>query len=661
MYLFANATIYLGLAVSIYSLLIITLGISTQKQKLINSGKGGIIAVFTCAGLAMISLFYLLGTSDFHYQYVVDYTSSDLPILYKLTALWAGNAGSLLLWTFFLSLYMVMIMSSRKMKGNPMVPYVTSILLANAVFFFFILGFVAKPFELSNPVPAEGRGLNPMLQNPGMIIHPVTLYLGYVGLSVPFAFAMAALIMKNMDDFWIKMTRRWTIIAWLFLSLGNIFGGQWAYVELGWGGYWAWDPVENASFMPWLTATAFLHSVMIQERKNMLKVWNISLIIISYALTLFGTFLVRSGVLTSVHAFSNSNLGLYFLVFMGIAVIGSLYVLMSRYNLLKRSAGEFNSFVSKESSFLINNLLLVGAAFAVFWGTIFPLVSEAVRGTKVTVGTPFFNTVESPILLCMMFVMSVCPMLAWQKSTVKNLRKNFLIPAILAVIGMVLMVVLGIQKAWAVIGYGVIILLLITHYLEFYRGVKARRKMTGENPFLALYRLMIKNRRRYGGYLVHLGIAFITMGIIGSQNYDLQTMKTIDLGKSIEIKDYRINYDRLDQKKEGPNDVVFADITVFKDGKKLGSFEPKKIFYANSENEPSTEVTIISSLKEDLYVVLSAWENNGKATFLVKVNPMMDWLWIGSFMIVIGALFAIWNGKYQNITPRYTGVRKEVA
>lgn len=546
------------------------------------------------------------------------------------------------------------------MKGNPMVPYIASILLANAIFFFFILGFVAKPFELLSQIPAEGKGLNPMLQNPGMIIHPVTLYLGYVGLAVPFAFAMAALIMKNMDDFWIKMTRRWTIIAWLFLSLGNIFGGQWAYVELGWGGYWAWDPVENASFMPWLTATAFLHSVMIQERKNMLKVWNISLIVISYALTLFGTFLVRSGVLTSVHAFADSNLGLYFLIFMGVAVIGALYVLMSRYNLIKRSAGEFQSYVSKESSFLINNLLLVGAAFAVFWGTIFPLVSEAVRGTKVTVGMPFFNKVEAPILLSMMFIMAVCPLLAWQKSTLKNLRKNFLIPAILAVIGMVLMVILGIQKAWAVIGYGVIIILFTTHFFEFYRGVKARRKMTGEMPLIALYRLMTKNRRRYGGYLVHIGIAFIAMGIIGSQNYDLQTMKTIELGKSIEIKDYKLIYDKLDQRKEGINDIVYADLTVFKNGKKLGSYEAQKVFYGNWE-EPSSEVAIISSLKEDLYIVLSAWEDDGRGTFIVKVNPMMNWLWIGSFMIVIGSLFAVWNGRYQNITPRYTGVDKEVS
>lgn len=660
MYLFANATIYLGLALAVYSLLIITLGISTKNQKLVNSGKGGVIALFICTTLAMLTLSYLLGTSQFEYKYVSDYTSSELPLIYKLTALWAGNSGSLLLWTFFLVLYTVMITFSSKMKGNPMVPYITSILLANGVFFFFILGFVARPFEILAQVPIEGRGLNPMLQNPGMIIHPVTLYLGYVGLAVPFAFAMAALILKNMDDFWIKMTRRWTIIAWLFLSLGNIFGGQWAYVELGWGGYWAWDPVENASFMPWLTATAFLHSVMIQERKNMLKVWNISLIVTSYALTLFGTFLVRSGILTSVHAFADSNLGLYFLIFMGVAVIGAMYVLMSRYNLIKRSAGEFQSYVSKESSFLINNLLLVGSAFAVFWGTIFPLVSEAVRGTKVTVGIPFFNAVQAPILLSMMFIMAVCPLLAWQKSSMKNLRKNFLIPAILAVVGMVLMVVLGIQKAWAVIGYGVIILLLVTHFLEFYRGVKARRKMTGENPFIALYRLMTKNRRRYGGYIVHLGIAFIAMGIIGSQNYDLETMKTIPIGESIEIKDYKIVYEKLDQRAEGINDIVYADLTVFKNGKRIGSYQPEKVFYGNWD-QPSSEVAIYSSIKEDLYIVLSAWEDDGRGTFIVKVNPMMTWMWAGSFMIVIGSLFAVWNGRFNNITPRYTGVNKEVA
>lgn len=618
------------------------------------------VGILVCVSMAMLSLFYLLATSQFQYEYVTDYTSSELPVIYKLTALWAGNSGSLLLWTFFLVLYTAMIAFSRKMRGNPMVPYISAILLGNIVFFFLILGFVAKPFVLLDQVPMEGHGLNPMLQNPGMIIHPVTLYLGYVGLAIPFAFAMAALILKNVDDFWIKMTRRWTIIAWLFLSLGNIFGGQWAYVELGWGGYWAWDPVENASFMPWLTATAFLHSVMIQERKNMLKIWNISLIITSYALTLFGTFLVRSGVLTSVHAFANSNLGLYFLIFMGVAVIGALYVLMSRYNLLKRSAGEFNSYVSKESSFLINNLLLVGSAFAVFWGTVFPLVSEAINGTKVTVGIPFFNTVQAPILLSLMFLMAVCPLLAWQRSSFKNLKKNFLIPAILSVLAMALMVVLGIQKAWAVIGYGVIVLLLITHYLEFYRGVKARRKMKKEKVYLALYHLMIKNRRRYGGYIVHLGIACIALGIIGSQNYEVETMKTVNLGESIEVRDYRLNYERLDQKREGINDIVYAELTVFKNGKRIGTIQPEKVFYGNWD-QPSSEVGLISTLKEDLYVVLSDWEEDGKATFIVRINPMIAWLWIGSFLLVIGSVFAVWNGKYNNVTPRYTGVRKEIS
>lgn len=660
MYLVGNLAIYFGFAIAIYSLLIFILGIYKQNQRLINSGKGGTLAAFICTTVASVVLLYLLGTEQFQFQYVHDYTSSELPLVYKLTAFWAGNSGSLLLWAFFLTMYTVMVMFSKKMKGNPMVPYVAAILLANIIFFFFILGFVAKPFVLLDEVPIEGKGLNPMLQNPGMILHPVTLYLGYVGLAVPFAFAMAALILKNMDDFWIKMTRRWTILAWMFLSLGNILGGQWAYVELGWGGYWAWDPVENASFMPWLTSTAFLHSVMIQERKNMLKVWNISLIMVSYALTLFGTFLVRSGVLTSVHAFADSNLGMYFLIFMAFAVLGGLYVLMSRYQLIKRDAGQFQSFLSKESSFLINNLLLVGAAFAVFWGTIFPLVSEAVRGTKVTVGIPFFNAVQSPILLSMLFVMAVCPLIAWQRSSVKNLKKNFLYPAAFSVIAMILMVVIGVRKTWAVIGYGVIAFLLITHYLEFYRGVKARRKMTNENIPVALWRLMVRNRRRYGGYLVHLGIAFIAMGIIGSQNYDLETMKTVKLGESIEIKDYKIVYEKLDQRKEGINDIIYADLRVFQNGKPLGIVQPEKVFYGNWE-QPSSEPAIINSWKEDLYLVLSAWEDDGRGTFIVKINPMMNWLWLGSIILVIGSLFAIWDGKYGNITPRYTGARREVS
>jgi cytochrome c-type biogenesis protein CcmF len=659
MHLIGNLSIYLALALSIYAFTIFILGIYKQDQRLVDSGKAATLIVFILASISMLILFTALGTSQFQFEYVAAYTSSDLPILYKLAALWAGNAGSLLLWTFFLTMYTAMVVYSRKMKNNPMAPYVASIMLANTIFFYLILGFVAKPFILLDQVPLEGRGLNPMLQDPGMLLHPVTLYLGYVGLAVPFAFAIAALIIKNVDAFWLKMTRRWTIIAWVFLTLGNVIGGYWAYMELGWGGYWAWDPVENASFMPWLTVTAYLHSVMIQERKNMLKIWNISLIILSYALTLFGTFLVRSGVLTSVHAFGDSNLGAYFLIFMALAVIFSLYVLMSRYHLLKKDSGQFESFFSKESSFLVNNLILVGGTFAVFWGTIFPLVSEAVRGTKVTVGIPFFNTVMSPILLALIFVMAVCPLIAWQRSTAKNLRDNFLIPAIISLVIVGLLVGLGLRAAYPIIAFGIISFMILTHILEFYRGVKARRKVTKEAYPVALYWLMIKNRRRYGGYIVHFGIALMAIGIVGS-NFDTETMKTVPKGGTIEIEDYVLTYEYLAQRSEGINDIVFANIHVSKSGKDIGYIQPERIFYGNWE-EPSTEVAVLGNLREDLYVVLSAWESDERATFVVKVNPLVKWVWIGSFIIVIGSVFAIWPGKYGNITPRYTGPQRKVS
>ncbi|MCE7792817.1 heme lyase CcmF/NrfE family subunit [Salipaludibacillus sp. CUR1] len=658
MHIIGNVSIYLAFFLSIYAFAAYVLGIKKQDQRLIDSGKGATMGIFILASISMILMFVLLGTSQLQFEYVYRYTSTDLPVMYKLAALWAGNAGSLLLWTFFLAMYSAMIAFSRKMKRNPMTPYIISIMMLNVIFFYFILSFVTQPFTLMDGVPPEGRGLNPMLQDPGMIFHPVTLYLGYVGLAVPFAFAIASLIVKSMDAFWIQMTRRWTIIAWAFLTLGNVIGGYWAYTELGWGGYWAWDPVENASFMPWLTVTAYLHSVMIQERKNMLKVWNLSLIILSYALTLFGTFLVRSGVLTSVHAFGETNLGAYFLVFMAFMVILSMYVLMSRYHLIKKDTGQFESFLSKESSFLVNNLILLGATFAVFWGTVFPLVSEAVRGTKVTVGVPFFNTVMSPILLALLFIMAVCPLIAWQRSSMKNIRDNFLIPAIISLAVAAVLVIMGIRDAYPVIAFAIISFMVLTHLVEFIRGTKARRKVTKEAVPVALFRLMIRSRRRYGGYIVHLGIALIAFGIVGS-NFDVERMETLSIGESMEIDRYTLTYENLGQRTEGVNDIVFANIAVEKDGRELGYIQPERIFYLNWE-EPSTEVAVRSTLREDLYVVLSGWEEDQRATFQVKVNPLVKWIWIGSYVLVIGSIFAIWGGRYGQVTPRYAGPERKV-
>lgn len=661
MYIIGTVTIYLGLAISIYALIAFIIGIRKQNQKWINSGKNSVLMMFFLSSILMTLLFLALGTDQYQFKYVSTYTSSDLALIYKLCALWAGNAGSLLLWTFFLTMYNMMVTFSKKMKTNPMVPYISSILLGNTIFFYFLLATTAKPFELNEVIPREGNGLNPMLQDPGMILHPVTLYLGYVGMAVPFAFAIAALILKNVDAFWIRMTRRWTLLAWLFLTLGNVIGGWWAYLELGWGGYWAWDPVENASFMPWLTVTAFLHSVMIQERKQMLKVWNLSLIILSYSLTLFGTFLVRSGVLTSVHAFGDSNLGTYFLIFMAFAVIFAMYVMMSRYQLLKKDSGQFESFLSKESSFLINNLILVGATFAVFWGTIFPLVSEAIKGTKVTVGIPFFNTVMSPILLGMLFVMAVCPLIAWQKSSMKNLQKNFLIPAILSLVVAITLFALGIRGAYPLLSFGIVSFMLMTHIFEVYRGVRARRSVTKEAYPVALARLMTKNRRRYGGYIVHFGIALMAIGIIGSQNFDVETMKTVAIGETIKLENFEVTYEELGQKREGMNDVVYAVLSVKKDGKNIGQVIPEKIFFGNNNQPPSTRVGLSSSWKEDLYTVLSAWEEDKRATFVVRINPLVKWIWTGGIVVIIGTLFAIWGGKYNQITPRYTGVERKVS
>ncbi|WP_236619587.1 heme lyase CcmF/NrfE family subunit [Bacillus sp. 1NLA3E] len=643
-YLLGNISLILGLVISIYSLTAIVIGIRKKSEIWLQSAKGGILSLTFVSSIAAFLLFYILGTSQFQYKYVAAYTNLELPLVYKLTAFWAGNAGSLLLWLFLLCCYTGMIVLSKRNKHNEMIPYVSSILLANIVFFFLVLLVSVNPFAMSDIIPPDGKGLNPMLQNPGMVLHPVTLYLGYVGLAVPFAFAIAALMMKRMDAEWIKLTRRWTLTAWLFLTLGNIIGGWWAYLELGWGGYWAWDPVENASFLPWLTASAFLHSVMIQERKNMLRTWNISLIIISYILTLFGTFLVRSGVLTSVHAFGDTNLGTYFLIFMSFMALFAIYIAISRYQLIKKETSPIEAYFSKESSFLLNNLILIAAAFAVLWGTMYPLVSESIIGIKVNVGAPYFNKVMAPIMLCLIILMAICPLISWQKAVFSRFIRNIMGPFLVAVLFGIAMVLSGIHGVFAIIGLSASVFMFCTHFLEFWRGMKARKKATNENLLKAVFRLTIKNQRRYGGYVVHIGMAILAVGIISSHTYSQEVLKTVDKGQTFAIGDYRLTFNGLTEKTVRGNDTVFADVSVkFKDIND-GTIVPKKIFYSNWP-EPSTEVAIKTNIKEDLYVVLSSWENKQKATFLVKVNPFVSWIWVGGFIMVLGIAIALIGGK----------------
>jgi cytochrome c-type biogenesis protein CcmF len=642
MYILGNLCLYLGLIISVYSLAANIIGIKKNNEKWLESAKAGILSITLLSSIASFLLLYLLGASRFEYKYVANYTNLELPLVYKLTAFWAGNAGSLLLWLFFLSVYAGMVVLSK--KGKEMVPYVSAVLLGNIVFFFIVLIVSANPFAMTDTIPPDGKGLNPMLQNPGMVLHPVTLYLGYVGLAIPFAYAISALIMKRMDAEWIKLTRRWTLTAWLFLTLGNIIGGWWAYLELGWGGYWAWDPVENASLLPWLTASAFLHSVMIQERKNMLRTWNISLIVISYLLTLFGTFLVRSGVLTSVHAFGDTNLGNFFIIFMSFMTLFSIYIVMSRYELIKKETNPIESYFSKESSFLLNNLILIAAAFAVLWGTMYPLVSESLTGTKVNVGAPYFNKVMAPIMLGLIVLMALCPLIAWQKAAFQRFIRNMTVPVIISLIFGIGLVVYGVEGPFAIIGLSACALMICTHFQEFWRGIQARKKATNEKLLTAMFRLTVKNQRKYGGYLVHIGIAILAVGVISSHAYSHEVIKTVKTGESFTIGNYKLTFNSLSERTERGNDIVHADVTVQYQGKTLGTMQPEKIFYQNWP-EPSSEVKIKTNWKEDLYLVLSSWENRNQATFLVKVNPFVSWIWTGGLIMVFGIAVALIGGK----------------
>lgn len=643
MYLIGNIALILGIVISLYSLVANIIGLKKKDRKWLESARGGILSLAFVTSISAFLLLYILGTSQFQYKYVATYTNLQLPLVYKLAAFWAGNAGSLLLWTFLLSIYAAVIVLNKK-KQNNMIPYVSIILLMNMLFFYMVMVLNGNPFEMTETIPADGKGLNPMLQNPGMIIHPVTLYMGYVGLAVPFAYAIAALLMKNMDAEWIKLTRRWTLTAWLFLTIGNIVGGWWAYLELGWGGYWAWDPVENASFLPWLTVSAFLHSMMIQERKGMLRTWNLSLIILSYILSLFGTFLVRSGILTSVHAFGDSNLGTYFLVFMAFMMLFAIYVVATRYQLIKKESKPIEAYFSKESSFLLNNFILVGAAFAVFWGTMFPLVSEAITGTKVNVGAPYFNKVMAPIMLALILLMAICPLISWQKAVFERFLKNTIAPLIIAIVFAVILVAMGVRGIYAIIGLSVTVFMFAVHVAEFWRGIIARRKATKEGFIHAAVQLTRKNQRRYGGYIVHIGIAVIAIGVIASNAYSEDMMKTVNKGESFEVGNYELTFESLGEKSKNGNGIVYANLEVSYKGKSKGTVKPEKIFYGTWP-EPSTEIAIKANWKEDLYVVLNSWESTEKITLHVKINPFVSWIWVGGFLMLIGTAIALIGGK----------------
>lgn len=635
---------------AIYAVIMALLGAYWRRQEMVRSAERAIYGVFSLTSIAMVVMWYALLTHDFQLQYVASVSNRAMPTMYLLAALWGGQEGSMMLWLWILTAYSALVVMQNRQRNRELMPYVGATLMTTALLFLTMLIFSEDPFQRLPEAVRDGQGLNPLLQNPLMVIHPPNLYLGFVGFAVPFAFGIGALASGRLDSQWIRSVRRWTLVPWLFLTVGILLGGQWAYVELGWGGYWAWDPVENASLLPWLTGTAFLHSVMIQEKKGMLKVWNMSLVILTYGLSIFGTFLTRSGVISSVHAFAQSSLGVYFLLYLAVIMTIAIALLIKRLPEL-RSEHRLESVLSRESSFLFNNLFLVGIMFAVLWGTLFPIISEAVRGVKISVAAPFFNQVNVPLGLALLFLSGVCPLIAWRKASARNLRRNFLAPLSWSLMVTAVLYTLGVRHVVALIALSICLFAFGTIVSEFYRGVRARRATSGSNVWHALISLVRRNRRRYGGYIIHFGVVLIFVGITGSSAYQIEQDVVLNPGTETTVGKFTLRYETLRRVLQATHEAFIATVHVSHGGRPLTTLFPEKRLYF-AQNQPTTEVALRTSLFEDLYLILASFENTGAVTLKVFVNPLVAWLWIGGLVIILGTLIAIWPERRPHTIPR---------
>ncbi len=631
----------MALLLALYSIGANLYGVRRATPDALVSARHALWAMCAMVTVAIAALLNGLLTSDFSLEYVASYSSLTLPTPYKFAALWGGQQGSLLLWTWLLSVFTAIVAFQNRRRNREITPYALIVLAGLSIFFLGMLNFVTRPFDLLSTIPPDGSDLNPLLQNYWMAIHPPSLYTGYVSAAVPFAFGCGALLSGRLDDGWIRTTRRWAIFSWFFLTLGNLFGARWAYEVLGWGGYWAWDPVENAAFMPWLVMTAYLHSVMIQERKDMLKVWNLALIGMAFALTLFGTFITRSGVISSVHSFTQSGLGPYFLTFLITVAVGYTALLLYRAKSL-RSPAEFESYLSREAAFLFNNLVLVGIAFAVFWGTLFPVLSEAVRGVKITVGPPFFDKVNGPLALALIFLMGVGPLIAWRRTSPRALAKTFLSSSLAGIAVGIAVSAAGIRQWYVLAAFSIAGFALATVIVEFRRGVSARRHMVAEPPARALVNLVAKNNRRYGGYVIHVGVVMAFIGVVASSFFRTEVKASVHEGQSFAVGPYELEYVGMHTLESAHVEDSRAEIRVTRNGSEVTTLYPSKLFYKRQQ-QPATRVAIRSTPLNDLYVVLAGVDDlSGLATFEVFLTPLVFWLWAGGLMMAIGTVIVMW-------------------
>jgi len=650
----------LALALSLYTLVVGSLALWRSKGALavnIDGGTGRLgetarragISSFVALSCAAFALVWASFTNDYSVSYILHHTNRDLNTAYKFSALWSGQEGSLLLWAWLLSAYGLVLRVRHKVDVR-LSAFASVILAGIQVFFLLLLNYAAPPFSIQpGPVAADGFGLNPLLQYPEMVMHPPLLYLGYVGFSVPFAFALGALMMRYPGEKWIHITRRWTMVTWLFLTCGIFMGAHWAYSVLGWGGYWGWDPVENASLMPWLTGTAFLHSVMMQEKRGMMKTWNVWLIFSTFMLTILGTLLTRSGIVSSVHAFAQSAIGDWFYAFILIVFGVCLFTFFRQKDHLK-SENRLESLVSRESSFLFNNLILLTACFVVLWGTLFPVLSEYVQGTKVTMGAPFYNRVNLPIGLFLLFLTGIGPLLAWRSTSLRSIRRNFILPTIAMGVALVMLLLVGVRPWNAGDDWQGTLFSLVTFTLaagvitaisaEFLRGASVVRTQTGKSLFASTILLIRRNTRRYGGYLVHFGIVVMFIGIAGGA-FNQSREQEMGFGDTVTLGQYRLVCQNYTQDSNKNFDTEYALLDVFRGSKKITQLTPEKRFYHASQTS-STMVALHSTLASDLYVIYEGRNpDTDKPIIKVFVNPLMNWIWIGVGIVVFGTFVVL--------------------
>ncbi len=649
--------ILLAFCFAVYAVAASLIGKWAERPLLVVSARRAIYCIWALVTTAVGLLLYALFAGDYRLVHVYENSNSAMAGIYKFTALWGGMEGSLLLWSWLLATYSAVVTYQNRRKFRNMMPYVTAVIATVQTFFLILNAFVESPFNLwwagKTQVTdlADGQGLNPLLQYWTMVIHPPMLYLGFIGFVVPFAFAMASLITRQPGEEWIHTTRRWTLVTWMFQTTGVLLGANWAYSILGWGGYWEWDPVENASLLPWITATAFLHSVMMQEKKGMMKVWNMVLVSITFWLPIFGTTLTRTGMAQSVHAFGESPLGPYFYTFLAIGIAATLWLILSRLDYLKSEA-QLDSVLSRESSFMFNNLVLLAACFAILWGTMFPIISEAITKQKISVDIPFFNRVNVPIALFLMLLTGVGPLIAWRRSSLESLKRAFLWPAVAGVAVAVALAALGVHHFYALMSFMLGTFVLATVAIEFFKGAQAISAKSGTPLILAMVELTHRNTRRYGGYIVHIGVVIIFIGITG-QAFNIDQNAELKRGQSTQIGHYKLLVQSVESGANKNYRWARANLAVSKDGEDLGTMHPEQRFYMAGRGQLDSVVAIRHRLNEDLYINFRVAEDDDQRVVLTShVNPLVSWVWIGYFVILFGTLICLTPSKTKLIFPR---------